>query len=136
MVTITNAALRATTYETIYDRLNGNIGSYNSSSQPTVTASYIDKAKNLPQIVIYPVDVDEDDFAFKQSFGTKEVRVLIEVYTKQKKDIDLLTDDIDALMDTIIAGLSIVSRSESTAFEMPNQNKLHAKAITFVYLRK
>ena len=136
MVTINDNTIRQNSYETIYDVLYGNIGSYTSSSQPTVKASYTDDAKNLPEIVVYPIDVDEGDYAFGQTFGSKEVRSLIEVYTKKKKDLDILADEINVLIDTKITGLQLIGKSESTAFETPNNNKVHLKILTYTFMRK
>tara|TARA_Y100000310_G_C20669135_1_gene809278 strand:- start:1332 stop:1742 length:411 start_codon:yes stop_codon:yes gene_type:complete len=136
MVAINNATIRQNVYETIYDLLNNNIGSYNSSTQPTITAAYIDDTKSMPEIVVHPVDVDESDYSFGQATGSKEVRVMIEVYTTKNKDVDLLTDDVDVLLNSSITGLNLVGRAESTAFETPNNNKLHLKTITYTFMRR
>jgi hypothetical protein len=136
MVVISNTSLRSNVYETVYDLLTNNIGSYTSSSQPTVKASYTSDSKNLPEIVLYPVDVDSLDFNFGQSSPSREVRVMIDVYSKKMKDLDILADNIDNLLYTKISGLQLIGKSESTAFETPNNNKLHLKTLTFTFLRK
>lgn len=136
MVTITNSAIRNTTYETIYDLLNGNIGSYNSSTQPSVKASYTADTKNLPEIVLYPIDVDNTNFNMGQTNPDREVRVMVEVYTTKMKDLDILADDIDGLLDDTISGLSLLGKNDSTAFETTNQNKLHLKTLTYTFMRK
>ncbi len=136
MVTITDASLRNTTYETIYDTLFGNIGSYTSSSQPSIKASYTGEEKNLPEIVLYPIDVSEEDFNFGQANGSKEIRVMIEVYTKKMKDLENLAENISVLMTAVVAGLQLRGTDESTAFTTPNLNKLHQKVLTYTYVRK
>ena len=136
MVTITNNTIRNTVYESIYDILNANVGSYNSSSQPSVKAGFTGDSKNLPEIVLYPIDVDKTDYNFGQANPNREVRVMIEIYSKKMKDLDILADDIDVLLDSEISGLQLLGKGESTAFETTNQNKLHLKTLTFTYLRK
>ena len=136
MVAISNSTLRQNVYETIYDLLTANIGSYNSSSQPTVKASYTDDSKNLPEIVVYPVDIDNSSFNFGLGSPDREIRVMIEIYSKKMKDLDILADDIDGVMDDTIAGVQLLGKTEQTAFETTNMNKLHLKTLTFTYLRK
>jgi hypothetical protein len=138
MVTIVDATLRQNVYEQIYDTLKAYAteGSYGTTTQPTVTAAYIDDSQSFPQIIISPVDIDREEYNFGQNNPTKEIRVLIDVYTRKNQDIDILSDDLDGLMDIPIAGLNLIGASESRAFENTNQSKIHNKTLTYTYRRK
>lgn len=138
MVSITDSSLRSNVYETIYDTLKAyaTASSYGTTTQPTITAAYIDDKQAFPQIVIHPVDVDKSDYNFQQNNPNKEIRVMVDIYTTKNKDIDTLADDMDSLMDSVVTGLSLVGCAEARAFETSNQSKIHNKTLTYTYIRK
>lgn len=133
MVTINSSTLRSNVYETIYDTLTAaNL----LSSTATVTAAYIDNPSAFPQVVVNPVDVSHDDHSFDWTHSKKTITVMIDIWTKKNKDKDLLADAIDTLLRPLkISGLSLISITESNAFESPGNNKLHLKSMTLSYLR-
>ncbi len=133
MVTISNSTIRANVFETVYDLLNA----YSSwVVEPTVTAAYIDKLESLPQVVIHSAEVDDDNYSFGQLSNDQEVRIRIDVYTKKTKDLDQISDDVNLILKSNIAGLSLVGRGESNAFETDNQNKLKLKTMTYTFIRR
>lgn len=135
VVTIADATLRQNVYEYIYDALTA--ASFTTSSAPTITAAYIDKDQQFPQIVINPIDVDYDNATFAKGSWDKTIKVLIDVYTRKNKDKDILSDEIMALLDgTLISGVSLVGVSESNALDTYNDNKVHLKSLALTYRRR
>ena len=133
MVTISNSTVRANIYETLYDTLNSaNL----LSSTVTVTAAYIDSDSSFPQVVIHPVDVSHDMFGMDRVNSRKTANVMIDVYTKKAKEIDQITDEIDALVRPLkLPGITLVDWSEDRALSTDNDNKIHLKTITIAYMR-
>lgn len=133
MVTINNNTLRSNVYETIYDTLKAaNL----HSSTATVTAAYIDDNQAFPQVVVNPIEVGHSEHSFDWSHSRKEILVTIDVWTKKNKDRDLIADEIETLLRPLkINGLSLISISDSNAFETPSNNKLHLKTLQLNYLR-
>lgn len=138
MVTLTDSTLRATVYETIYDLINGiSAWGLSSSNSVTVTSAFIDKDETFPQVVIHPVDVDNSDFTFDKSLMYREIRVLIEVYSKKRKDLDQMADKILSTIEAgSTAGMRLVDTNENTAMNAPAGLKLHSKSITLTYVRR
>jgi len=134
MVSINDTTLRANIYETIYDTLTA---AHLLSSTATVTAAYIDSdTAPFPQVVINPVDVDKDSFSFDKSISSKNINIVIDIYTKKNKDKDLLADEIDGVITSLsMSGVSLKGWTESNALEVPNDNKIHLKSIVLTYYR-
>lgn len=133
MVTISNTSLRANIYETLYDSLKAaNL----LSSTVTVTASYIDSDSSFPQVVVHPVNVSHDSFGMDRTLTKKTINIIIDIYTKKNKDIDLITDEIDALLRPLrISGMTLIDWSEDLALATDNDNKIHLKTIAISYMR-
>lgn len=137
MVTLSDSTLRANVYETVWDLINAVSWGLSSSSTVTVTAAFIDADKALPQVVIHPVDVDNSDFTFDKSSMYREIRVLIEVYSKKRKDLDQMSDVILSTMETASTpGMRLVDTGENTAMSTPAELKVHSKAISLTYVRR
>lgn len=134
MVTITNATLRSSMWETIYDTLTA---AHLLSSTVTVTASYIDSATApFPQVVLYPMDVEKSEFSFDRSNSRKDINVMIDIWTRKNKDKDTIADAIDVLLSALnIPGVSLIGWSEANAVETENDNKIHLKTLTLTYIR-
>lgn len=133
---------RTSIYISFYDLLNGNIGSYNSSSQPTVTSSFIADGPNFPQIVISDADKSEENFAFKGGVsGNREAAITFSIYTNTsqqnssaQKDKTVLADDVEKLIkDNIPDGLSIADFGESHDEMEVGGNKIKSKTLSFVF---
>ena len=134
MVTITNSSVRSNIFETVYDVLtNANL----LNGDVTVTAAYIDSADAFPQVVIHPVNVSKENWSFDRSGVRNNCEVLIDVWTKKNKNIDLISDEIDSLTSLkTVQGLMLVDWDESNAVDPYNQNKIHLKTITLGYARR
>lgn len=133
MVTISNTSLRANTYETIYDAL---ISANLLSGAVTVTAAYIDKESSFPMVVINPAVVSHDSFGMDRTVSRKTINVVIEIYTKKNKDIDLISDEIDATLRPYkVPGITLIDWSEDIALSTDSDNKIHLKTITLSYMR-
>ena len=133
MVTIADSTLRANVYEHIYDLLTA---AHLASSTATVTAAFIDDDEAFPQVVLHPIDVEDDEFTFSQSDSRASVQLLIEVFTKKNKQQDQIADAIGALLkSTKVAGLSLVGMRGGVTFDTQSNSKLHVRALTITYVR-
>jgi hypothetical protein len=143
MVTISDSTLRANVYETLYDLVYA-ISSWglSSSATVTVTAAYIDGTDSddgvppLPQVVIHPIMVSNDPVNYDRSLMDREIRVLIEIFTKKKKDLDQIADKImDTIESASTLGMMLVDTDENNAMNA-SQSKVHSKALSFTYKRR
>lgn len=135
MVTLNDTTLRANVWETVYDLLvAANLG----ASTVTVTSAYIDDVPTFPQVVVRPIQKSNSDYTIDSthSTSTKQINVIIELYTKKALQIDTISDEIENTI-TNIAGLSKV-----TFDSMPgegrdvNGNKIHMNVITVGFVRR
>ena len=133
MVTISNTSLRANIYETIYDTLtSANL----LSGGVTVTAAYIDEEPSFPMVVINPAIVSHDRFGMDRARSRKTINVVIDIYTKANKDIDLISDEIDTILRPYkVPGITLIDWSEDIALNTDSDNKIHMKSITLSYMR-
>lgn len=133
---------REDVYQSIYNVLNGNIGSYNSSSQPTVTASFIKNKDVFPQIVISDPNKTNSTYTFKGGIpSNREISIVITIITnttKQNssanKDRTILCDDVETLINNNIPdGLHLKSLGESDDNLSTGGNNLKIKTLSFVF---
>ena len=134
MVTITDAAVRQNIYETIYDLVNAI--SFSVASV-TVTAAFNEADQDPPVVAIHPVDIETADFSLGVPQSTKTIKMMIDVWTRKRKDLDVISDEImDDLGDRAYTGFHLVGTDESTALETPSDLKIHLKTITFTFMRR
>lgn len=126
--------VRQTLFEAIYDALTA---ADLLSSTVTVTAAYIDNDSSaFPQVVVHPIDVSKDDFTFDRSYSTKDIRVMVDIWTIKNKDKDEIADAIDSVLSsTLTSGVSLVGWTEDNALEAPGGNKIHLKTITLNFMQ-
>lgn len=133
---ISDSTLNVSVFETIYDKLYNNIGSYHSSSQPSVKASYNEKDQVFPIIVLNPITKDNSNYTYGQNNPNKDILVIIEIYAKKNKDRDILRDDIEVLLKTPIPGIQMTNYSDAVDYDGSNNNRLFSATISISYLRK
>jgi hypothetical protein len=139
MVTVSESTLRANVYETIYDLLSAGVSSTSFPvSGVTLSAAYIDESQKIPQVVINPADVEYTEFSFGRNVGKKEIRVLIDIYTKKNKDKDQIADYIaNSLTTNAFVGFYLANLSDSNAFETPGMgSKIHLKSLACTFVRR
>jgi hypothetical protein len=108
-----------------------------STTSASVYASYNDKKATRPQIVIMPIQDDEDTFKFGGTEGRKSINVDIEIYHNTTEGIDQMSDTIKhALKQNDIDGIDLVSITTDYAFTNPDVTKYHLKTVTGTYLRE
>ena len=143
MVTINNISVRSNVFETVYDLLKAH--TFTTSTQPTVTASFIDRETAFQQVVVNPVIAEIQEVNYDRSSNLKNIVVVIDVYTINdpsnnkfgNKDRDVLSDDVSYLLEsTNIQGISLVDSDESLAVPIDNNNKVYNKTLTFTYIRR
>ena len=136
MVSITKNNIRQNIFETVYDTLKAKAtsSSYGTSTQPTITASYIDSADSLPEIVIGRINNNKEDPVFNRANYTNNCVQVIGVYAKKNKEVDVLTDNIDEFLhENKITGVTLIDWNEEDDIYITNQNKLRSKTITITW---
>jgi len=124
--------IRQNLYEAVYNALLDG-GLLNDTVK--VTSAYTDETKAFPQVVVHPVDVDKAGFTFDRSYSTKNIRLMIDIWTYKNKDKDEIADEIDDLLGAnILAGISLVGWTESNALEPQGGNKIHLKTIVLDFV--
>jgi len=138
-VTIADATLRQNLYEVIFDLLATDVATSTSPIyQYKLTAAYIQGSKPVfPQIVLNPVDVDRSEPTFGSGNYRKDIRVLIDIFTKKSKEKDIAADRIQALLDANAwDGVVLIGVTESNALETPGENEIHLKSVALSFLRR
>jgi hypothetical protein len=139
---ISDSSLRNSIYTDIKSVLDAaSLKYYNNKNQDvtgvTISAAYIDDNKTFPQVIINTANVAKDEFSFNRDNMTNTIQVMIDIYTKKKKNEDYITDQIDNISGLKkIQGLSLTNWDETTAFSPENENKIHLKSITLTYKRR
>jgi hypothetical protein len=125
--------LRQNVFEAVYTALTN---AYLLSSTVTVTAAFIDRSDApFPQVVVHPVDVNKDTFTYDRTYSRKDVRIMIDIWTKKNKEKDQIADQIDAVLESINLGyVQLVGWTESNALEPQGGNKIHLKSIILDFM--
>jgi hypothetical protein len=136
MATVTDATVRVALWENIYDALTGL--TYSSSTEPGVyrNNSDIDQDDSFPRVVIHPLTID----ITKESFGTgyygREITVLIDVWAKKNKDLDIIADKIQNDFETrSYTGAHFTSINEATTINTDVNQKLYLTTFTVSFMR-
>lgn len=137
MVTINDSTIRQNVWKTIYDAL---VAANLESSTTLITSAFVDNTPSFPQVVINPVDVShsEPTIDSTMSYSTKEITITIDLFTKKASQIDTLADAIDNLLRTThFDGVTLIGvGSGGGSMVDPNNNKIHALSLTFVFKRR
>ena len=136
---IVNSSLRQNVFEEIYDILKAKADSedYGTSTQPTITAQYIDSTDVFPQIVIGSANVSEDEYNFNRSTSLKNIIIIIDIYTKKNKNRDILADNVNTFIkENKISGLTLFNVGEGTAINLDKDSKIRNKTITYTFIRR
>jgi hypothetical protein len=132
MVTITASTVRATIFETLYDSLTASL------SAGTVTAAFIDDNPTFPQVVINPAKVTEKKLSFNRAAKEYTFEVEIDLFTKKNKEVDQISDEIQADLNTNEStlngfGLILNDLEDSTTDTFFwNDQKIHHKAVVLI----
>jgi len=148
-MTISNATLSSDVFTTVRSVLVDaaiKVSYTNKEAQTkyksaTVLAQYNDKSPSVPQIIIMPAGISEDNFKFGYSEGKKFININVECYYKTTKGVDELSDAVkvaikDACEDGTIVGMDLLAISEDYAFVNPNDMKFHLKTLTLTFDRE
>lgn len=137
MVTISDSTLNANVWKTVYDLI---VAANLESSTTTVTSAFIDNHTSFPQVVINPIEVSRSDGTIDSTMTshTKEISVIIDLYSKKASQIDTMNDSISTLlMTTNIPGITLIAADSSGGQGIdPNGNKIHVLSLTFTYKRR
>lgn len=139
MVTITDARIRHTIFETIYDLIEADKTTYNASSTPTLYGGYPDlNSVSFPFIVVNPVNVEESEYTVDTTrySTTKTIIVVVEIYAKSNKDVDNISDGITETMRQVSEGFFLTGVNEDFGIVFPNDGKLKQKTLTFTFVRR
>jgi len=140
MVTISDSTLRSNVYETIYDIINTGKSSYGASSVPDLYGGYPDwEDVSYPNIIVNPIEVGEDTFTVDtaRSVSNKTIVVIIEIFTKKNKDLDIIADGIvSGIKASPFTGVYITGVQENIGIVFPNEDKVKQKTITITFMRR
>lgn len=108
-----------------------------SISSAIITAAYVDKEPNKPQVVIYPISTDETKDKFGSYYGRNMINADIACVGTSSLTVDQLSNQVkSALSETTIDGIDLVGITSDYALQSPGNNKYHMKTMTFSYLRE
>lgn len=139
MVAINDATIRHNVFETIYDLLSAEVATSDFPvSGVTLSAAYVDESQKIPQVVIHPIDVDYDNFSFGRTNQDKEIRVLVDIFTKKSEDLDKIADELgNLLLTNSFTGFYLAGMNDSTALETPGLgSKIRLKSLACTFMRR
>ena len=103
----------------------------------TVAAAYNDQKTSSPQIIIYPIDVDESVWKFGSNQGKKFINLPLEIYYSNTLGLDQLDDKVRELIkETEIPGIELVGITSAYSYTNPALVKYHTKLINLTYDRE
>lgn len=131
---VTDATLRHDIFEEVYDIINAISFSVASVS---VKGVFQDNVEQMPQVVIYSPEVEEDTFSFGGWTNTsKTINVVVEVYTTKNKDKDVILDEVvNGVKSNKFTGANLMKIDQGVGFVVENNNKIHTGNITFTFKR-
>jgi len=140
MVTISDTRIRNTVFETVYDLINGAKSGYNTVSTPTLYGGHPDlDSVSFPAIIINPITVSEADYTVDstRNVTTKNIVVVVEVYSKGNKDVDNLADGVTyTLRNSTFSGAFLTGVQDDDGVLFPNDGKVKQKTLTFTFMRR
>ena len=132
-----------TTHEDIFKAIRSELinKSYNTqlpngtATSVKVGATYQDGENDFPQIVIGDPEILQGNFGFGQLQSSREVRVLIELYSRYKRDITVMADKVTEYLTTpgTFQDLHVESVQGSNDIWIGNSNKIHSKTLAFQF---
>jgi len=138
MVAVTDATLRTSVWENIFDAMavssdyagvSPNPGFYRNNSD-------IDGDDTFPRVIVHPVIVDYEISSFARAHHNKELRVLIDVWAEKNKHLDLIGDVVSQkLLTTAFAGVHFIGSDEALTIETDANQKLHLRTISATFVR-
>lgn len=132
-MTITDNSLASTTFTAVRSK----VVTAMSGTGVSVNGSYNDKDKSKHQIVISPAIISENSFPFNGQQGTKNITMVVEVYSEKSAKMDEYSDLIRTeLKKNDIAGISLESIEEDYDFTTSQEDKLHLKTLSCSYIRE
>lgn len=134
-----DVSLRHDAWNAVYEVLNNNKNSMITGKSVTILGGYPDEEPVFPCVIINPVSVNEDEYTIDttRSVSSKEVVVVLELFTKSNLDLDYLGDAVsDLFRSNQLAGLFLISVSDSNAVFLSNNNKLKQRTISLVFRRR
>ena len=128
---VSNNTLRSDIYSAFYTALNGNIAGVSLT-----TSAYPDEKPVFPMVVINSPNVAKESLTYDRSYSSKNIVVVIDLYTLQAIQLDTLGDAIDVIVSSLkIPGMSLLSSDESIAISPSNDSKIRLKSFSYSYKR-
>lgn len=129
---ITNTTLFSETWNEIYALIN----TASITGVQKITSAYIDDSVLLPQIVINSPDVGENEYSFDRTNSSKDIVVIVDVYTKKTIDMDNIMDAVFSLDYNSISGLQLNEKIVTTAHSQPSNQNVHLKSLNLRFKRR
>ena len=138
---ITDQSIYTSTWTEIYTVLAAaNLITTNSATGATtavkIGGSFNDESIK-PQVVIHPVEKDEEAPKFGGNEGKKFINVIIDCYGTRGASVDQMNEQVEyALKYNQIIGIDMIGMISNGGFEPIAGNKYQLKSTTFTYDRE
>lgn len=133
---------RSDLYLSVYNIISSDLTSYGAStSSMTVYGGFPDiETQTFPSIVIEPIELSEQGntktIDTTRSVSTKLVPIVIHIFAKRNRDLDIIADGINTSLHTKITGYLLNDTSDANGFLTPNEQKLKLKTITATFIKR
>lgn len=133
---------RTDLFMAVHGLINSSLSSYGAStSSITLYGGYPDiESPAFPCVIIEPVQVNEvastKTIDHLRNVSSKIVPVIIHIYAKRNRDLDIIADGINGTLTTSIPGFLLNDTSDQNGFMIVNDQKIKGKTLTCTYLQR
>jgi hypothetical protein len=134
--------VRTELYLGVYNLLSSDVSTYGASSSTiTIYGGFPDiETQTFPSIVIEPIQSNElgetKTIDVNREVSSKIVPVIIHIFAKRNRDLDIIADGIVGSLKTKITGYLLNDVSDSNGFIQANEQKLKLKTLTCTYMQR
>lgn len=133
---------RVDLYTYVYNAVNTNMSSYGAStSNITLYGGFPDiETITFPNIIIEPIQSNDEGNTKTigdRAVGSKVMAVIIHIFAKRNRDLDIIADGINGTLDTLSTpGYLFNDTSDQNSFLTANDQKVKGKTLTITYLKR
>lgn len=103
----------------------------------SVTPTYLNDRKTVPQVVISPIVIDKRLDKFGGTKGRQFISVTVECVYTDTRGIEQMSDQVVASIEGVtFDGMELVGWTSDSSFVDPNFGQYHVKSITFTFDRE
>lgn len=133
---------RTDLFTAVYNLINTNMSSYGASTSViTLYGGYPDTENpTFPAIIIEPIQINEQGSSkttdTQRAVSSKIIPVIIHIFAKRNRDLDIIADGINTSLQTAITGFLLNDTNDSNSFIIANEQKVKGKTLTCTYLSR